>query len=294
MLTKAPLLLVCCLALAACTFSRSGDVGKPREPGGTLSISTRQPLIIGESFTLDSVIMAEPRPINVFIPTVYGQKIDKPLPVLYMLDGGIDEDFLHVAGLVQVLVSNNTMRPFMLVGIPNTQRRRDMTGPTANVEDKKIAPVVGGSATFRAFIKDELMPTVRSRYRTTGEAAIIGESLAGLFVVETFFLEPELFNSSIALDPSLWWADQSLLKSASTRLDALHLPPSPRKSLFIATSSEPQIAQHGAQLAATFAAHSAAGLSFHYTPMPAETHATIYHPAALVALRTVLAPPPAK
>ncbi len=60
------------------------------------------------------------------------------MPVLYMLDGGVDEDFLHVAGLVQVLVSNGGMRPFMLVrGFRNTARRRDMTGPTSNAEDMK-------------------------------------------------------------------------------------------------------------------------------------------------------------
>ena len=55
-----------------------------------------------------------------------------------------------MAGLVQVLVGNGTMRPFLLVGIENTERRRDMTGPTQNAEDRKIAPRVGGSAAFRA------------------------------------------------------------------------------------------------------------------------------------------------
>lgn len=70
-------------------------------------------------------------------------------PVLYMPDGGIEEDFLHVAGLVQVSVGNGTMRPFILVGIENTARRRDLTGLTTRAEDKKIAPKVGGSAAFR-------------------------------------------------------------------------------------------------------------------------------------------------
>ena len=56
-----------------------------------------------------------------------------------MPDGGMEEDFPHVAGLVQVLTGNGTMRPFLLVGIENTERRRDLTGPTENVEDKKIA-----------------------------------------------------------------------------------------------------------------------------------------------------------
>ena len=80
------------------------------------------------------------------------------LPVLHMPGGGIDEDFLHVAGLVQVLTGNGTMRPFILVGIENTQRRRDLTGPNTSAEDRKVAPRVGGSAVFRQFIREELMP----------------------------------------------------------------------------------------------------------------------------------------
>ena len=113
-------------------------------------------------------------------------------------DAGCD-DFLHVAGLVQVSVGNGTMRPFVLVGIENTERRRDLSGPTQNEEDRKIAPRVVGSATFRKFLRDELMPDVRARYRTTDETAIVGESLAGLFVIETFLLER---TSSTATSPS--------------------------------------------------------------------------------------------
>ena len=157
------------------------------------------------------------------------------MPVLYMPDGGMAEDFLHVAGLVQVSVGNGTMRPFLLVGIENTERRRDMTGPTENAEDKKIAPHVGGSAAFRKFIRDELMPQVKQRYRTTDETAIVGESLAGLFVVETFFLEPDLFDTYIAFDPSLWWNDHKLVDGAAAWL---HARPRLAKALYLASSSE--------------------------------------------------------
>src|SRR5690349_23301070 len=64
-------------------------------------------------------------------------------------------------------------------------------------------PHVGGSAAFRRFFRDELMPTVERRYRTTSESSIIGESLAGLFIVETFLREPVVFDHYIAFDPSL-------------------------------------------------------------------------------------------
>src|ERR1044071_7125394 len=101
----------------------------------------------GETFTINSRILNETRRINVYFPPGYQESAGTRLPVLYMPDGGMAEDFLHVAGLVQVSVGNGTMRPFILVGIENTQRRRDLTGPTQNEEDKKIAPRVGGSAT---------------------------------------------------------------------------------------------------------------------------------------------------
>lgn len=97
-----------------------------------------QPLVIGETFVIQSQILHEDRRINVYAPPAYAASPDVRLPVLYMPDGGIAEDFLHVAGLVQVLTGNGTMRPFLLVGIENTERRRDLTGPTerARQEDR--------------------------------------------------------------------------------------------------------------------------------------------------------------
>ena len=137
------------------------------------------PLGIGETFTIDSKVLVETRRINVYLPAGYQDSPEVRLPVLYMPDGGMKEDFLHVAGLVQVSVGNGTMRPFLLVGIENTERRRDLTPPTENAEDKKIAPQVGGSELFRKFLREELMPAVKRRYRATEEKALVGESVAG-------------------------------------------------------------------------------------------------------------------
>jgi predicted alpha/beta superfamily hydrolase len=244
-----------------------------------------EPLVIGETFTIPSAILGEERRINVYRPPV---EPSSPLPVLYMPDGGMAEDFLHVAGLVQVLTGNGTMRPFLLVGIENTERRRDLTGPTENAEDRKIAPRVGGSAKFRAFLREELMPQVEKRYRTTRERAIVGESLAGLFIVETFVVEPELFDTFIAFDPSLWWNDGRLVTEAGKRLRA-EAPLA--KTLFVAASSD-ALGAPMERFARALRAHKAAGLRWHYEPMPRERHATIYHPAALRAFRVVFAPVP--
>jgi hypothetical protein len=247
------------------------------------------PLTIGETFTMQSAILGEARRINVYAPPGYAESTDMRLPVLYMPDGGIREDFLHVAGLIQVSVGNGTMRPFLLVGIENTQRRRDLTGPTANARDSTIAPNVGGSAAFRSFLRSELMPLIDARYRTTAETGIVGESLAGLFVVETFFLEPDLFDTYIAFDPSLWWNDAHLVSSAVERLGSdAHRG----RTLYLASSGERELAEFTGRLAALLREHAGADVAWEYHAMPDETHATIYHPAALRAFRELFAPLP--
>jgi predicted alpha/beta superfamily hydrolase len=248
--------------------------------------SPAEPLAIGETFTIQSTRLKEARRINVYAPAGYAESSTLRLPVLYMPDGGIGEDFLHVAGLVQISVMNGTMRPFLLVGIENTERRRDMTGPTTSDDDRKIAPRVGGSAAFRAFIRAELMPEIAARYRTTPESAIIGESLAGLFVVETFLREPDLFDTYIAIDPSLWWNNEELLKSAGEQLRSR---PVRKRTLYLASSGEPGLASVTERLAGLLKP-GFPGVEWHYEPMPAEAHSTIYHPAALRAFRALFEP----
>lgn len=268
----------CLLALCGCATQLPAFAPPDADP------PRPDPLVIGTTFTIDSRVLGESRRINVYAPPAAG---DGALPVLYMPDGGLGEDFLHVAGLVQVSVGNGTMRPFLLVGIENTERRRDLTGPTQNARDREIAPRVGGSAAFRRFIRDELMPAVRGRFRTTGETAIVGESLAGLFVVETFLLEPGLFDTSIAIDPSLWWNDGRLLADAQALMQSGEHTP---RRLYLASSSEEGLANATERLAAVAEEAAPAGVRVDFLHLPRETHATIYHPAALQAFRTVFAP----
>jgi uncharacterized protein (TIGR03067 family) len=246
------------------------------------------PLVVGETFTVESKVLGEARRINVYLPVGYATLKAETYPVLYVLDGGLAEDFLHIAGLVEVSARNGTVRPVIVVGIENTIRRRDLTGPTDNANDKKLSPEVGGSAAFRKFIRAELMPEVAKRYRTAKETAVVGESLAGLFVVETFFREPDLFDTYLAIDPSLWWNDEKLVKDATKWLrENVQLE---RKQLFLASSDEKGIAEPTGRLATELLKFAPMRLRWHHEKMPHETHGTIFHPAALVGLRRMLRP----
>jgi predicted alpha/beta superfamily hydrolase len=216
--------------------------------------------------------LSEKRPINVYTPRAYKLSATAKLPVLYMPDGAIDEDFPHVVNTVDSLINLGAIRPIIVVGIPNTERRRDLTGPTRIKEDSAIAPHVGGSAAFRQFIRDELFPVVQSRYRVTGERAIVGESLAGLFIVETFLTEPTMFDHYIAIDPSLWWNSYALTDSAASYVPTLGIAP---RSFFIASADSKEISGASAKLVETL---KAAPKNIHVTYEPRKdlTHATIF------------------
>lgn len=109
-----PLFFLVLLLITSITSAQSPPGKAPAETA---------PLVIGETFTIPSKVLGEVRRINVYKPPGYAESGTLRLPVLYMPDGGIGEEFLHVAGLVQVSVGNGTMRPFLLVG--RTEARVD-------------------------------------------------------------------------------------------------------------------------------------------------------------------------
>lgn len=235
-----------------------------------------------ESFVVQSLALGEARPIHVHVPA--GAK--GALPVLIVPDGGLDEDLPHVAAAVDALLAEGRIRPVLVVGVPNTQRRRDLTGPTEVADDRAIAPVVGGSAAFRRFLRDELLPEIERRYDTTPERTLLGESLAGLFVVETFLEEPGLFAHSIALDPSLWWNAGALVGSAAARFRSAG-GAGPR-SLYLASSDVLEIRVGAERLAAALEEAAPPGVRWRYEPRPDLTHRTIFRALEREALADAL------
>ena len=238
-----------------------------------------------DEFTIDSRALAERRTINVYTPPGYAAARSTSFPVLYMPDGGLAEDFPHVANTIDSLIGHGVIRPVIVVGIENTQRRRDLTGPTSVASDSTIAPKVGGSAAFRRFVREELMPDVRRRYRCSGETTIVGESLAGLFVVETFLLEPKLFDRYIAFSPSVWWNGGALLRTAEGGTGRKGRA---RRTLFLSAANEEQIADGTALLVVRLRTQAPGSLELVYEPRPDLEHSTIFRAVAPEAFARVL------
>ena len=244
---------------------------------------TGDPILPHDTFVLDSAVLGEQRRINVYLPPGYQDASDS-FPVLYMPDGGVAEDFPHITNTIDALIEEGAIAPCLVVGIENTQRRRDLTGPTEVAKDREVAPVVGGSAAFRDFLRDELIPQIERRYHCRPQRAIVGESLAGLFVIETFLLAPGLFERSIAMSPSLWWNGHELVRRAATLLG----DGAGRRVLWFTTANETDIAPYCDQFAEVLRAQAPRELQWTYAPRQDLEHHTIFRGTKEAAFRAAL------
>ena len=249
-----------------------GLVALTLQAGCTSAPVAQDPIPDHDSFKLESVGLKETRVINVWLPPEYEQS-DVSYPVVYMPDGGVGEDFPHIANTLAKLVADKTIPPCLLVGIENTERRRDLTGPSDVKADAEIAPLGDGARMFRQFISDELIPEIARRYRTNETTAIVGESAAGLFVVETLMLQPGLFDAYIAMDPAIYWNDSFLVRTAKDQMKTF--PEQPIR-LWFATSSEPDIAPDVHDFVKQLEVAAPSSLTWKFVDADQEQHNTIF------------------
>ncbi len=177
--------------------------------------------------TIASKNLGETRVLNVYLPQGYSADSSAQYPVIYLLDGGVEEDFVHITGIVRYNNQPwiNRVPKSIIVGIENTDRQRDFTFAVPNLDfvekigfTKAQIPNYGSSAKFIAFIEQELQPFIEKKYKANRSRTIIGESLGGLLSTEILLKHRNLFNTYIIMSPSLWWGNESLLAEAPALL----------------------------------------------------------------------------
>ncbi len=178
-----------------------------------IEVLDTKPFSIGKSVTIHSNVLNEDRVLNIYLPNGYDTS-EKEYPVIYLLDGSADEDFIHVSGLVQFGSFSwiNMLPETIVVGIANVDRKRDFTFPSANKLDQEEFPTSGGSKKFIEFIENELLGFISQNYKVSKEKTIIGQYLGGLLASEILLKKPSLFDNYIIVSPSVWWDDTSILK----------------------------------------------------------------------------------
>lgn len=251
------------------------------------------PVQIGTTFSIASQVLGQARRITIRVPYGYDAKETeaRAFPVVYLIDGGPEQDYPHLAGIAQLSDTNPAFGEFILVGVETVNRRAEISPPVKDVEKyKDFGAVPGGSAKFRAFLRREVKPWVEGRYRTSGRDVLIGESLAGLFTAESFLREPELFDDYVAVSPSLWWEEMELGRRAPELLKAHRQS---ERTLRIYIADEGYWQEEGAlKLVAALEKAAPAGLRWGFFDLgDEETHKTIFHRAAFDAIRDLFALP---
>jgi len=251
-----------------------------------------KPFVLGVIDEIQSVELGEKRILNIYLPEGYSRNDTVTYPVIYLLDGSADEDFIHVAGLVQFNSFEwvNRIPKSIVVGIANVDRKRDFTFPTTIAADQKKFPTAGHSDKFISFLEKELQPYIERNYKTKNSKTIIGESLGGLLATEILFKKPALFNKYIIVSPSLWWDNGSILDQTSLILQENY---SEKTDIYIAVGKEgltptdiPRVMETDVNLLADkIKKTKSKTVSVYFDYLPQEDHATIAHQALLNAFR---------
>ncbi|MBT1696410.1 hypothetical protein KK083_05955 [Fulvivirgaceae bacterium PWU4] len=165
--------------------------------------------ILRKEHTLYSEILSEKRSFFITLPASYEHDEfygGKRYPVMVLLDA--DTHFEYASGMVHFMSdgSNEQIPEMIVVAVRNTNRTRDMTSGLANKTDH-----------FLDFLVKELLPYIDQHYRTAPYRVLVGHSLAGLFALNCF-LDQNKFNACIAIDPTLRWNNDFILKKADSVL----------------------------------------------------------------------------
>ena len=187
-------------------------------------------------FTIKSTVLGEDRIILVRTPAGY-ETNKLSYPVLYMTDG--DGHMGHTASTIEFLTQNGRIPDLIVVGVTNTDRTRDLTPAKASDKDANGNlrwPTSGGADNFLKFFETELIPEVEKEFRVQPYRIFAGHSLGGLFAIHAMIAKPGLFNSYVAVSPSLQWANDEELKRAETFLkNQKEL----KATLFVSIGNEP-------------------------------------------------------
>jgi predicted alpha/beta superfamily hydrolase len=232
-----------------------------------------KPLTIGEIRTVNSKILKEERTLNIYLPQNFNKT--KSYPVIYLLDGSINEDFIHVTGLVQFFNQMYSMPETIVVGIGNIDRKRDFTFHTDLKDLQKDYPTTGHSDKFIGFLEKELKPYIESQFKTT-DTYLFGQSLGGLLATEILLKKPEMFDNYFIISPSLWWDDESLLKQASQAVSKI---PDTKKFIYISVGKgeHPVMVKDAEDLYGILKKANKKNWTVEYKMMETDNHATILH-----------------
>jgi predicted alpha/beta superfamily hydrolase len=241
-------------------------------------------LVIAKRIKINSTVLGEERTIYISTPNGYDNSKDS-YQVLYVIDG-----VTGVIGLVNYLSDYGVCPQLIIVSINETNSTRDMfpsnpkysrgTQPTKpwyhQKEDNELrvqrsGEKIGEADNFLSFIETELFPYIEKNYRTLPYRICCGHSKGGLCVTHAFLSHTNLFNAYIALNPSLYWDDGLIMKTAEEKLAGLYF----KRKLFyfdIGGNETPSTIGDAFTFAQTIRTNASTDLRWKFDYLPNEGH----------------------
>ena len=175
----------------------------------------------------------------------------------------------------------------IIVGIPNAgDRTHDLT-PTPTGSTARQFPTAGGSAAFESFLTDEVLPMVRARYRTLPTTILAGHSFGGLVALELAASRPGTYQGIIAMSPSLWWNDSSLVESYAKAITKSR----GTQRLFVSSGGlEPDIDRQARAFVKRLDSTKPSSVAVAYRGYPDDTHGLTPAPSLADGLRFIFEP----
>ncbi|PKQ63883.1 hypothetical protein BZG02_07660 [Labilibaculum filiforme] len=228
-----------------------------------------------------SSVLKEYRDLKVLLPNEYDNTYYK-YPTIYLLDA--ETNFDVGIEVLSFLMDNHFIPPHIVVGIPNTDRFRDMT-PVDSVMNKNIYKTRGGADNFIKTLEEDVFPFLTENFRMNSQRLVMGHSYSGLFVVYAFSIRPELFDKYLAFSPVLWWNNKAIVRDVDSFLSNNS---SIRKQLFVSFAEEAaEMLNSCKSLISSLETNAPSDLKWHYAWMPDESHYTLYRKSLMQGMETI-------
>jgi predicted alpha/beta superfamily hydrolase len=157
-----------------------------------------EPIVIGETLTIDSKVLMKKATINIHLPASYQASNQKRYPVYFNL--GDDVGFARTAGTLQSL-SHNQEYP-----VPETIFVSLTTETSVSVIGRGVK-----SEDFINFLEIDVIPYIDKHYRTQPFRILASGERFGMAPLYSLIHKPKLFQAHITMSP--WITDKSGLVS---------------------------------------------------------------------------------